>query len=104
MAKKSAKKAPKKEIAARKKEHKKLTAMRANPRNDWKIDDLKTVANSIGIEVVPGGKHFAASSGLLQGQLTIPAKRPIKPFYVRNFVEMCDAHIEAMEAREGDGK
>lgn len=89
--------------ASGRKEHKKLTKMRANPKDDWNIKDIETVANSLGIDVFPGSKHFAASSPLLHGQLTIPAKRPIKPFYIRNFVEMCDAHVRAAEDRQDDG-
>ncbi len=70
-----------------------LSAMRANPRGDWKIDDVANVCRQLGIILHPGGRHFVASSPLLAGHLAIPAKRPIKPIYIKLFAKMCDAHI-----------
>lgn len=74
---------------------KKLDAMRTNPR-DWRIDDLKTVARRHGVEwEQPGTSHvtFRAPGG---GKVTVPAHKPIKPIYVRQFVALIDS-------LEGDG-
>ncbi|HLN23355.1 MAG TPA: hypothetical protein VK558_05155 [Patescibacteria group bacterium] len=69
---------------------KKLTAMRANPR-DWRIEDLQTVARRHGLTwEQPGTSHvtFRAPGG---GKLTVPARKPIKPVYVVQFVALIDS-------------
>ncbi|HEY4115207.1 MAG TPA: hypothetical protein VGM17_14225 [Rhizomicrobium sp.] len=65
-----------------------LDRMRRNPRGDWQIGDLKAVAERYGIEWRnPSGSHviFLPSLGPI---LSVPARRPIKPVYIRLFVEM----------------
>jgi hypothetical protein len=70
---------------------KKLERMRNNPR-DWTIDDVVTVAGEYGLEVrFPGGSHYTFSHPDVDFQLTIPAKRPIKPVYIRDLVKFIDA-------------
>jgi predicted RNA binding protein YcfA (HicA-like mRNA interferase family) len=67
-----------------------LENMRRNPRGDWRIEDIKGVARKHGIQWrSPGGSHviFVAPDGSV---LSVPARRPIKPVYVRLFVEMVD--------------
>lgn len=64
--------------------------MRNNPRN-WRIDDLKTVANQFGIDWRnAGGSHHVFSYPGIDNDLSIPAHRPIKPVYVRLFVGLVD--------------
>ena len=66
---------------------KRLTAMQTNPR-DWRIDDLKTVAQRHGVTWdQPGTSHvtFRAPNGEM---VTVPAHKPIKPVYVRRFVAL----------------
>jgi hypothetical protein len=61
-------------------------AMQANPR-DWRIEQLQTVARQHGIEWRHQGTshcYFRRADG---GVLSVPAHRPIKPAYVRLFVE-----------------
>ena len=63
-----------------------LEKMRINPR-DWRIDDLKTVANARSIEWRQRGTSyvvFVRSDGVT---LPVPARRPIKPIYIKKFVE-----------------
>jgi hypothetical protein len=70
---------------------KKLQAMRTNPRNDWKISDLQSIANRYGIVYrQPGTSHvtFSCPDGTM---LTVPAHKPIKPVYIKKFVEMVEA-------------
>jgi hypothetical protein len=70
-----------------------LARMRANPR-DWRIEDLKTVARRYDVTWrQPGTSHvtFRAASG---AKVTVPARKPIKPVYVRQFV----AFIESLGA------
>ena len=62
--------------------------MRRNPR-DWRIGDLKIVANNLGIGHEQNGtSHVVFRSGA--GKLAVPAHRPIKPVYIRLLVEFVD--------------
>ena len=75
---------------------KRLDKMRNNPR-DWRIEDLQAIARVLGIEYrSSGGSHvvFRSSCGI---HLTIPARRPIKPIYIGQFLELIDG------MKEGDG-
>ena len=71
-----------------------LQRMRNNPR-DWRIDDIKAIADRVGIEYrQQGTSHvtFRASDGQV---LSVPAARPIAPVYVRHFLAMIDRLKEA---------
>jgi hypothetical protein len=66
-----------------------LGRMRNNPMG-WRIEDLKTVADRFNIEYrQPGTSHvtFRHPAG---AKLTVPARRPTKPVYVRKFLELID--------------
>lgn len=66
-----------------------IAKMRNNPR-DWKIEDIKAVADRFNIEYrQPGTSHvtFRTSSG---EKLTIPARKPIKPVYIKQFIALLD--------------
>jgi hypothetical protein len=68
-----------------------LAAMRRNPRADWRIEQLKAVADRLGVaHRQPGTSHvtFRPPRG---EKLTVPARRPIKPVYVRKFLALIDA-------------
>lgn len=68
-----------------------LEAMRNNPR-DWRIDDLITVARQFGIECRNhGGSHHVFSYPGVDADLSVPAHRPVKPIYVRQFLLLLDA-------------
>jgi hypothetical protein len=70
--------------------------MRHDPR-DWRIEQLKAIADQHRIPYrQPGTSHvvFAPPS---RNVLSVPARRPIKPVYVRQFVAMIDA-IRANES------
>lgn len=69
---------------------KRLMKMRQNPKVDWHIDDLKSVARARNMEWrQPGTSHvtFRRPDG---GKLTVPARKPIKPVYIRLFVEFVE--------------
>ncbi len=67
-----------------------LAKMRNNPR-DWRIDDLKTVAQRVGIDWRnEGGSHYVFSFLGVDEDVCVPAHRPIKPIYVRRFVALID--------------
>lgn len=67
-----------------------LSRMRNNPR-DWRIDNLQSVANRFGIDWRnEGGSHHVFSFLEVEEDECIPAHRPIKPVYVRQFVALVD--------------
>ncbi len=70
-----------------------LEAMRANPAGDWTISDIEKVAKGVGLTVrTPRrGSHYTISHPDLDEILTIPARRPLKPVYLRKFVSMIDS-------------
>ena len=65
--------------------------MRENPKGDWRIEHLETVAATLGMTVrKSGGSHAVFSHPATAVRLTVPARRPIKPVYIRHFIEMID--------------
>jgi hypothetical protein len=67
-----------------------LEAMRAAPAG-WRIEDLEAVARAFGINVrKSGGSHVYFTHPRLREGLSVPARRPIKPIYVRAFVPFVD--------------
>jgi predicted RNA binding protein YcfA (HicA-like mRNA interferase family) len=68
---------------------KQIARMRVNPR-DWRIEDIKAIADRVGLDHrQPGTSHvtFRSDSGL---KLTVPAHKPIKPIYIKKFLELID--------------
>jgi predicted RNA binding protein YcfA (HicA-like mRNA interferase family) len=73
-----------------------IAKMRSNPR-DWQIDALVSLAGKIGIEVRNhGGSHYIFSHPSVPFHSSVPARRPIKPVYVKQFIELIDA-VEELE-------
>lgn len=74
-----------------------LDAMRNNPR-DWRIDDLLTVARELGIECRNhGGSHHVFSYPGMDIDLSVPAHRPIKPVYIRQYLKLVDSIKEVQK-------
>ena len=67
-----------------------LAAMRRNPVGDWSIEDVRLVCEWRGWQCLLRGWHWKIAAPGKSDILVIPAGRPIKPFYVRKFVAMCD--------------
>ena len=64
--------------------------MRNNPR-DWQIGQLLTVAKKLAVECrSQGGSHHVFSHPAVAAIVSVPAHRPIKPAYVRQFVALID--------------
>jgi hypothetical protein len=80
---------------------KRLEAMRRNPAGDWRIEDIAAVCRAHGVEcAAPArGSHFRIAHRDIAAILTIPARRPIKPVYVREFVAYID-EVEALDDHE----
>ncbi len=74
-----------------------LERMRANPKGDWTIRDIETVAKHFeerGLIFMPPrrGSHYTAAHPAMPDYiLTIPARRPLKSVYVKRFVSMIDS-------------
>jgi hypothetical protein len=67
-----------------------LESMRNNPR-DWRIEQFQTVARQFDIAVrSEGGSHHVFSHDAVANIVSVPAHRPIKPVYVRQFVALVD--------------
>ena len=60
-----------------------------DPR-DCRIGDLKVIARSLGIDHDQHGTSHVIFRHASAGRLSVPAHRPIKPVYVRLFVEFVD--------------
>ena len=70
---------------------KQVAKMRHNPR-DWRIDTLISIAERYGIEIRShGGSHYVFSHPAYPSLVTVPAHRPIKPVYVKQFLDMIDS-------------
>ncbi len=68
---------------------KQIEKMRSNPR-DWCIEDLKTIAKRLGIDYrQPGTSHVTFRIKNAE-KLTVPAHKPIKPVYVKKFIDLID--------------
>jgi hypothetical protein len=67
--------------------------MRQNP-NGWRIEDLMEVAEKNGLEwrrPGHGGSHVIFSASGVRENVSVPAKRPIKPVYIKHFLALVDA-------------
>jgi len=63
-----------------------LEKMRNNPK-DWRIEQLKTVARAHEIEWRQRGTSHVVFIRQDGRTLPVPANRPIKPIYIKKFVE-----------------
>jgi hypothetical protein len=71
-----------------------LEQMRRNPQANWTIRDVKRLCRQFGVDCEPpraGGSHYKVCHASQKEILTIPFRRPIKPVYIRKFVEFIDA-------------
>lgn len=67
-----------------------IDSMKLNPKGDWRIDDLKRIAQRFKVEYrQPGSSHvtFRTTDGQ---KLTVPAQKPIKPIYIKMFIELIE--------------
>ena len=66
-----------------------LSAMRSNPL-DWTIRDLQVIAARHGVSWRDTGGSHCIFIRPDERTLSVPARRPIKPIYIRKFVELID--------------
>jgi hypothetical protein len=64
-----------------------LEKMRRNPAGDWRIDDVELLCRNYSLSFRFGkGSHATVHHPAAREILTIPARRPIKPVYIRKLV------------------
>jgi len=66
---------------------KRLKNMQANSK-DWRIEDLQAIADSLGIEYRSAGGSHVVFRCTECCHVTVPAKRPIKPVYIKQFMAL----------------
>ena len=70
-----------------------LEEMRRNPAGDWRISDIETLCRNYGVNFRFGkGSHATVQHPAPREILTIPARRPIKPVYIRKLVRYIDMY------------
>ena len=71
-----------------------LDRMRQNPAGDWTIRDVERLCREHGLlfRIGQGTSHCHAKHPAASEILTIPARRPIKPVYIRKLVRYIEAH------------
>ena len=63
-----------------------LQKMRNNPV-DWRIEDLETIAKQYDVGIrKSGGSHVVFTHTSWTQMLCVPARRPIKPIYIKKFL------------------
>jgi predicted RNA binding protein YcfA (HicA-like mRNA interferase family) len=69
--------------------------MQNNPQN-WRIEDAERLAKSFGFDCGSGkGSHRIFYHPRLTERLSIPAKRPVKPVYIRKLLDLIE-ELEGM--------
>jgi hypothetical protein len=82
----------------------KLLQQMRKTRTGWRIEELQTVAEDNLVEwrrPGRGGSHVIFSAPGVREIVSVPAKRPIKPVYIKQFVALIDA---AREVRSHESK
>lgn len=73
------------------KAEKTLQKMKANPR-DWRIGSLEAIAGHYGFNTrKSGGSHVVFGHDESDIVVTVPAHKPIKPVYIRQFIILLEA-------------
>jgi hypothetical protein len=76
-----------------------LQKMRRN-QTGWRIDQWQSVAaeNGVGWRMPGhGGSHVIFSASGVRAIVSVPAKRPIKPVYIRQFLALIDNTVEVLQ-------
>lgn len=66
-------------------------SLECDPKSDWRIEQLKAIADRYEISYRQPGTNHVTFRPRRGDKLTIPARRPVKPVYVRKFLAMLDA-------------
>lgn len=81
------------------KREKTIQRMKNNP-DGWRIADCQALADHYGVDWVHDGtSHCVFDFGDIS--LSVPAKRPILPIYIKNFIRLLD---ECRDKQQGENK
>jgi hypothetical protein len=72
-----------------------IEQMSRNPAADWTINDVQKLCTALDWQCLPptgGGSHWKVAVPGSEAILTIPAKRPIKPIYIRKLMEFAKGY------------
>lgn len=81
-----------------------LLKLRRN-QDGWRIEELQAVACDNGIDwrrPGRGGSHVIFTAAGVREIVSVPAKRPIKPVYIRQFLALVDAAAEVKQNERKD--
>ena len=81
-----------------------LLRLRRNQKG-WRIEELQTVAGENGVDwrrPGRGGSHMIFSAASVREIVSVPAKRPIKPVYIKQFLKLIDAAREVKRNERKD--
>jgi hypothetical protein len=81
---------------------KRFGKMRSNPK-DWRIEDLQAIADSCGIMYKSTGGSHVVFRCVPYAHVTVPAQRPIKPIYIKQFITLVDM-VKEEETNENDAE
>ena len=66
--------------------------MKTNPKKDLQISNLESIAEYYGIDIRKSGESHVVfghnESGIV---VTVPAHRPIKPIYIKQFIILVES-------------
>ncbi len=73
------------------KARKTLQKMKCNPK-DWRIKNLETIAGYYGLNIrKSSGSHVVFGHSDSDIVVTVPAHKPIKPIYIKQFVVLVES-------------
>ena len=69
-----------------------LDRMRANPKADWRIEDVAKACREVGAQFIEpkSGSHYKVRDPHSGRKLPIPARKPIKPVYIVQLVRLLE--------------
>jgi hypothetical protein len=66
----------------------------------WRIEELQSVADEYGVDwrrPGHGGSHVIFGASGVREIVSVPAKRPIKPVYVRQFLSLIENAVKVKQ-------
>lgn len=70
-----------------------LQQMRENPKDNWSPDQIKTLCKTYKLNLRQRGTSHAVITNSHGQHLTIPMHKPIKPLYIKRFVQLIEVTL-----------
>ncbi len=82
-----------------------MAKLRKNPQDNWKIEDLKKIAIDYGVTFrQPGTSHVTFTKVGTGFRLIVPSNKPIKTYYIKQFVELLSKIEKEVDQSKQFGK